>query len=243
MWSLIQERLSDAKYADIPIVIAGDFNSMSHLDYIKPFRNQFDGVAIDWPTSHILSDVGFRDAWREIHPKSIARRIGHGHHAFLNNNRIVLILFITVVPGWKSEMPLLSTNILKNFPPRHAALVTEFSWCKPTSSQSLRLVSYNIKHGLGNDGRIDLERTAALLNNLHADFIGLQEVDNKVRRSGMIDQAQTLGKSSGTNSAFGSFMDYQGGKYGLGVLSKYPILAANEIKLPTGNEPRVALAL
>ncbi|MGC6450903.1 MAG: endonuclease/exonuclease/phosphatase family protein, partial [Pirellulaceae bacterium] len=30
--------------------------------------------------------------------------------------------------------------------------------------------------------------------------------------------------------------------YGLGILSKYPILAANEIKLPTGNEPRVALA-
>ena len=37
-------------------------------------------------------------------------------------------------------------------------------------------------------------------------------------------------------------MDYQGGKYGLGMLSKHPILAAKEIKLPTGNEPRVALA-
>jgi len=37
-------------------------------------------------------------------------------------------------------------------------------------------------------------------------------------------------------------MDYQGGEYGLGILSKYPILRSHEIRLPTGNEPRVALA-
>ncbi len=242
MWSLIQERLSDAKYADIPIVIAGDFNSMSHLDYIKPFRNQFDGVAIDWPTSHILSDVGFRDAWREIHPEVNRKedRTWTPRFPKQQQDRIDFIYY----RGSRLEVrdAVVIDEHTQKFPSDHAALVTEFSWCKPTSSQSLRLVSYNIKHGLGNDGRIDLERTAALLNNLHADFIGLQEVDNKVRRSGMIDQAQTLGKSLGMNSAFGSFMDYQGGKYGLGGLSKYPILAANEIKLPTGNEPRVALA-
>ena len=173
--------------------------------------------------------------------KLIARKIGPGHHAFLNNNRIALILSIIVVPDWKPGCCCYRRTCSK-FPSDHAALVTEFTWAEPTPSQRLRLVSYNIKHGLGNDGRLDLERTAALLNNLHADFIGLQEVDNKVKRSGMVDQAQTLGKSLSMHSAFGSFMDYQGGKYGLGILSKHPILAANEIKLPTGNEPRVALA-
>ena len=44
------------------------------------------------------------------------------------------------------------------------------------------------------------------------------------------------------HSAFGSFMDFQGGHYGLAVLSKHPIVAAKEIRLTTGNEPRVALA-
>ena len=69
MWALIQQRLSDPRYAGIPIVIAGDFNSMSHLDYVGPFRDQFDGVVMDWPTSHILTDAGFQDAWRENHPE------------------------------------------------------------------------------------------------------------------------------------------------------------------------------
>ena len=141
MWSLIQERLSDAKYADIPIVIAGDFNSMSHLDYIKPFRNQFDGVAIDWPTSHILSDVGFRDAWREIHPEVNRKEDRTWTPRFPKQQQDRIDFIYYRGSRWKSKMPLLSTNILKNFSD-HAALVTEFSWCKPTSSQSLRLVSY-----------------------------------------------------------------------------------------------------
>jgi len=242
MWALIQQRLSDPKYAGIPIVIAGDFNSMSHLDYIKPFRNQFDGVVIDWPTSHILSDAGFQDAWRELHPEVNRQedRTWTPRFPKQQQDRIDFIYY----RGSRLEArdAVVIDEHAQKFPSDHAAMVTEFSWIEPTPSQRLRLVSYNIKHGLGNDGRLDLERTAALLNNLRADFIGLQEVDNKVKRSGIVDQAQTLGKSLGMYSAFGSFMDYQGGKYGLGMLSKHPILAAKEIKLPTGNEPRVALA-
>ena len=37
-------------------------------------------------------------------------------------------------------------------------------------------------------------------------------------------------------------MDYDGGRYGLAVLSRYPIEKITELKLPKGNEPRVALA-
>ena len=242
MWKLIQKRLSDPQYAGIPIVIAGDFNSMSHLDYIRPFRDQFDGVVVDWPTSHILSDAGFRDAWRENHPEVNRRedRTWTPRFAKQQQDRIDFIYY----RGSQLETrdAVVIDEHAQTFPSDHAALVTEFYWVEPSLSKRLRLVSYNIKHGLGNDGRLDLERTAALLNNLHADFIGLQEVDNKVKRSGMVDQAQTLGKSLDMHSAFGSFMDYQGGKYGLGILSKYPILKAHTIKLPTGNEPRVALA-
>jgi len=51
-----------------------------------------------------------------------------------------------------------------------------------------------------------------------------------------------LSKQLDMHSAFGSFMDYQGGQYGLAILSKYPILESKEIRLPDGNEPRVALA-
>lgn len=242
MWALIQQRLSDSQYEGVPIVIAGDFNSMSHLDYIAPFQDQFDGVVIDWPTSHILSDVGFRDAYRQAHPEVNRQddRTWTPRFPEQQQDRIDFIYYRG------SQLELRDAAVIdehdQGFPSDHAAVVSDFVLAKPKPSQKLRLVTYNIKHGLGNDGRVDLDRTAALLNNLHADFIALQEVDNQVKRSGKIDQAQALGKSLNRHAAFGSFMDYQGGEYGLGLLSKHPIVASQEIRLPTGNEPRVALA-
>ncbi|MCY3003234.1 MAG: hypothetical protein NTV21_15650, partial [Planctomycetota bacterium] len=58
--------------------------------------------------------------------------------------------------------------------------------------RELRVASYNIKHGEGLDGRVDLERTAAVLARFDADLIALQEVDVGVRRSGGVDQPHAL---------------------------------------------------
>ncbi|MCU0710637.1 MAG: endonuclease/exonuclease/phosphatase family protein [Pirellula sp.] len=104
------------------------------------------------------------------------------------------------------------------------------------------VVSYNIRHGQGMDGKLDLERTANVLKELSPDFVGLQEVDKGVSRSGSVDQPEFLAKKLGMNPAFGKFMDYDGGQYGLAILSKHPILESEVIELPRGNEPRVALA-
>lgn len=106
----------------------------------------------------------------------------------------------------------------------------------------LRVATYNIKHGEGNDGRVDLDRTARRLTALQADVIGLQEVDLGAKRSGRVDQPARLGEGLEMESAFGAFMDFQGGQYGLAILSRYPIEAREVIRLPDGNEPRVALA-
>lgn len=106
----------------------------------------------------------------------------------------------------------------------------------------LRIVSYNIRHGRGMDDQVNLTRTTEVLRRLEADLIGLQEVDDRVRRSGGVPQADSLGASLGMHAAFGAFMPYQGGHYGLGILSRFPIHRETVIRLPNGNEPRVALA-
>ncbi len=111
------------------------------------------------------------------------------------------------------------------------------------ASAQLRVVSYNIRHGRGMDDRVDLERTAAVLRALDPDIIGLQEVDSAVERSGRIDEAALLGRRLGLHHAFGSFFDYQGGRYGMAILSRFPVRQANAIRLPDGNEPRIALAV
>ncbi len=93
------------------------------------------------------------------------------------------------------------------------------------------------------DGEVNLERTAGVLRQLSPDIVALQEVDNTVTRSGGEDQAALLGDLLGMEHAFGSFMDYQGGQYGMAILSRHPIVRVDPVTLPEGNEPRIALAV
>lgn len=115
--------------------------------------------------------------------------------------------------------------------------------CRPAERVTLRIVSYNIRHGSGMDREVNLERTAAVLRDLTPDIVALQEVDDGVSRSGGQDQAAVLGGLLGMHHAFGRFMDYQGGRYGLAILSRLPVVRVEPVSLPEGNEPRVALAI
>lgn len=110
-------------------------------------------------------------------------------------------------------------------------------------ADALRVVSYNIKHGRGNDNSVDLERTAAVIRAQRPDIVGLQEVDDRAERSGKVAQAEQLGKSLGLHHAFGQFMDFQGGAYGMAILTRFPIEGTQEFRLPEGNEPRIALSV
>lgn len=238
----IEKRLNDDKYDGVPIIVAGDFNSMSHLDYIPSFRDQFDDVVIDWPTSHVLLDKEFRDSWRETHPEVNRDRDRTWTPRFPGQQQDRIDFIYYRGEDLEARTSQIIDTHQKQFPSDHAAVVSEFVWPVRSNRDRLRVVSYNIKHGLGMDGKLDLNRAGALLNNLHPDIVGLQEVDHLAKRSNEVDQAKVLGEQTGMQSAFGSFMDFQGGKYGLAILSRHPIVSSEEIRLPDGNEPRVALA-
>ncbi len=108
---------------------------------------------------------------------------------------------------------------------------------------TLRIVVYNIHHGEGMDGRVDLERIAALIRAHDPDLVALQEVDRGVERTGGVDQAEAIGRLTGLTPVFGAFMPYQGGEYGMAVLSRWPIVGSDNLRLPDGAEPRTALAV
>jgi endonuclease/exonuclease/phosphatase family metal-dependent hydrolase len=131
-----------------------------------------------------------------------------------------------------------------------ACLLVAALACLPTHSpdagvqpDELRVVSYNIRHGRGDDNAVDLERTANVLRPLQPDIVGLQEVDDRATRSGGVPQAGRLGQLLDMHHAFGEFMDFQGGAYGMAILSRQPILSVDPVPLPEGNEPRVALTV
>ncbi len=107
---------------------------------------------------------------------------------------------------------------------------------------TLRVVSFNIRHGEGLDGRVDLERVARVLERLEPDVVLLQEVDRMTRRSGGIDQARDLAERTGLHHAFGAFREYDGGLYGVAMLSRHPLLETEVHQLPPGPAPIGALS-
>lgn len=56
-----------------PIVLMGDFNEPSHLDWTKNTVHRFDhnGVVINWPTTHLLFRNDFVDAYRQYFPDEL----------------------------------------------------------------------------------------------------------------------------------------------------------------------------
>lgn len=88
---------------------------------------------------------------------------------------------------------------------------------------SIRVLSYNIHHGEGTDGRVDLERSAAVIRSARPDLVALQEVDNKTQRTGHVDQTARLAELTGMRAMFCKQLDYEGGDYGQAVLSRLPI--------------------
>jgi endonuclease/exonuclease/phosphatase family metal-dependent hydrolase len=109
----------------------------------------------------------------------------------------------------------------------------------------LRVLTYNIHHGQGTDGKFDLERIARIITSAKPDLVAVQEVDRKTHRAGGVDQAAELSKLTGMHAEFGSAMKFSGGEYGDAILAKAKPLDVKAIALPQepGTEPRVALAV
>jgi endonuclease/exonuclease/phosphatase family metal-dependent hydrolase len=108
-------------------------------------------------------------------------------------------------------------------------------------TDTLRILAYNTHHGEGMDGVLDLERIAGVISEVNPDLVALQEIDRVVERTGVVDQAADYGLLTGLEPIFGDFMEYQGGHYGMALLSGLPVLDWTNHRLPSGAEPRSAL--
>lgn len=107
-----------------------------------------------------------------------------------------------------------------------------------SGEDTLKIMSYNIHHGKSLTGRYTLEEIKNIIEESGAEIIGLQEVDNNMPRSRMSNQMKYLGDALGMYYAYGDNLNILGGRYGNGVLSKYPIEYSENILLPSGREQR-----
>ncbi|MBO7083299.1 MAG: endonuclease/exonuclease/phosphatase family protein, partial [Bacteroidales bacterium] len=108
--------------------------------------------------------------------------------------------------------------------------------------QELSVMTYNVRHCAGMDLVVDYDRTAAVIIRQQPDVVALQELDSMTGRSGRCDQLGELARRTGYEPVFGAAIDYDGGKYGVGILSREKPLCRKTIPLP-GEEPRVLLVV
>ena len=113
---------------------------------------------------------------------------------------------------------------------------------KPGTKKTLRVLCYNIHHGRGTDDKVDLPRLARVIRSVDPDLVALQEVDNKTKRTGGVDQTADLARLTDLNGLFGRQIDFQGGTYGQAVLSRFPITGSEIHVLPgePDRETRIA---
>lgn len=115
------------------------------------------------------------------------------------------------------------------------------SSCKQSYLQ-LSVMTYNVRHCSGMDYVVDYDRTAGVIAKQQPDIVALQELDSVTGRSGHHDQLAELASRTGYYPVFGRAIDYDGGCYGVGILSRECPISSRCIPLP-GEEPRVLLVV
>lgn len=107
----------------------------------------------------------------------------------------------------------------------------------------IRVLTYNIHHGEGVDGKLDLPRIGRVIRDAKPDIVSLQEVDVRTERLKGRDTVRELERLTGLRGVFGESMPFQGGGYGNAVLVSGQVLGSRVFPIPASPnmEPRSLL--
>lgn len=108
----------------------------------------------------------------------------------------------------------------------------------------LRLMSYNLRFG----ELASMEEIGSYIKSLDADIVALQECDwatyrERAPKQNGVKFINELARETGMFGIYAKTIDYRGGYYGIGLLSRYPIVRSERILLPhsKGTEQRAML--
>lgn len=104
--------------------------------------------------------------------------------------------------------------------------------------QSLKVMTYNIHHANppAQPDKIDIQDIVDIIKEQNPDLIALQEIDVNTERTGPVNEAKEIARQLDMQYFFGKAIDYEGGEYGVAILSKFPMSDQKIDKLPTVEE-------
>lgn len=120
------------------------------------------------------------------------------------------------------------------------------SWTIAPAQDTLTVMSYNIYHAeqAYDEGKSSLQDIADLINRERPDFVALQEVDEMTDRLAELHEGKpfsltdSLAELTKMKGYFGKTIDYGGGGYGIGLLSKRS-LTPQKVELPNPRDGEV----
>ena len=107
-------------------------------------------------------------------------------------------------------------------------------------SKTLRVMDYNVRNCKGSDDNVNYNRIAKVISQYSPDVVAIQELDSVTTRHNTYVLG-VLANLTGMHDYFAPALNYKGGKYGLGILSKESALSMNYYPLPGSEEARVIL--
>ena len=109
------------------------------------------------------------------------------------------------------------------------------------SQDYLKLMSYNIRNTKGMDNVRNVQRIANVINNEAPDVVAVQELDSMTTRSNQTYVLAEVAERTQMHANYAPAISFQGGKYGIGILSKEQPLSIRTFPLPGREEKRILL--
>lgn len=106
---------------------------------------------------------------------------------------------------------------------------------------SLKILTYNVRNCVGLDKSTDYQRIADIIKRIDADVVALQELDSATSRSKNIVVLNELAARTNLFPSYSASIGFQGGKYGIGVLTREKPVSRCVIGLPGKEEMRSLL--
>jgi endonuclease/exonuclease/phosphatase family metal-dependent hydrolase len=110
----------------------------------------------------------------------------------------------------------------------------------PKQESVVRIMTYNVRNCKGMDNLTSYRRVADALLRAQPDVVAVQEVDSATARSHGAFVLKELAELTQMYGIFAPAIDFQGGKYGVGILSREKPAGFRQVPLP-GEEQRTLL--
>lgn len=128
--AIISEIDSIVNIRTMPVIIGGDFNSASHLDWVESTKGVHYGKVVEWPVSKLMTDNAFVDSFREANPDPL--KTLEGTWGYLGDD--IISDRIDYIYYKSEKLGVANSRIVMDDPPDgffnsdHRAILTTFKW-------------------------------------------------------------------------------------------------------------------